>query len=102
MSADRQSEATHAAVCITKVSHVTQLHSRTNVGDRLPLLLTSSSLPESFLLVAQQWRQQIADDPPLSGFDFRRHGHAGFERRKALFSLDAFFSERDMRDIGSL
>lgn len=59
--------------------------------------ITGLSLPQTLLLVPQQWRQQVFDDAALSGLDLRRHRHARREVDHTVFDLHSGFVEGDAR-----
>ena len=61
-----------------------------------------SPLPQAFLLVAQQRRQQIFDHPPLPGLDFNRDRHARRQLDHASLDLDPGRVQRDLGRVDEL
>jgi hypothetical protein len=52
----------------SSLCHVCALNNR--------MIATALSFSKTLALVLAQWRQQVADNPPLTGLDFGGYGHA--------------------------
>lgn len=59
----------------------------------------SSSLPQAFLFVSKQWRQQKLDRPARSSLDFGRYRHAGTNVDLSSFHVHSRAIERDARRV---
>src|SRR5580658_8856435 len=68
-------------------------------GERGPRPLP---LPEALALVAQQRREQVADDAAGPGLDLDRHGHAGGEVHGAVLDRHAGAVQGDARGVDQL